>query len=165
MTLSRSPPLLEHPSAGLLRKDQAAFILSFLHEAFKQGGVSQIAEEDLRARLENWLAERRAAESFEWERTARDYLEEWCSPKMRLAAALPTGRRTGARVRDHGVIREGAGAGRHAARLRLRGHGVAYGKHLHLDGAVVAGDLARCAGAFDAAPGQIADLEAEVLRI
>lgn len=81
MTYHEVRSLLEHPSAGLLRKDQAAFILAFLHEAFKHSGLSQVPEEDLRARLEKWLTERRETEVFEWERSARDYLEEWCSAK------------------------------------------------------------------------------------
>lgn len=79
MTYQEALYLLEHPSAGLLRKDQAAFILSFLHAAFKQSGVGQVAAEDLRARLDGWIAERREEETFQWERSGREYLEEWCS--------------------------------------------------------------------------------------
>lgn len=81
MTYLEVRSLLEHPAAGLLRKDQAAFILSFLHWAFKQRGVGQVGEEDLRTALESWLEERRAADAFEWGRSAREYLEEWCSPR------------------------------------------------------------------------------------
>lgn len=81
MTYQEIRSLLEHPAAGLLRKDQAAFILSFLHAAFKQSGLSQIPEEDLRARLDAWLRERREVETFEWERSAKEYLEEWCSER------------------------------------------------------------------------------------
>lgn len=81
MTYQEAQSLLGHPAAGLLRKDQAAFILAFLHSAYKQTGLGQVLEEDLQARLEAWLAERRAAESFEWERSGREYLEEWCSPR------------------------------------------------------------------------------------
>ena len=92
MTYQEVRSLLEHPSAGLLRKDQAAFILAFLHAAFKQSGMGLISEEDLRARLEGWLAERRAAEAFEWEKSAKEYLEEWCSPRCGwLRRTLPAG--------------------------------------------------------------------------
>lgn len=81
MTYQEAQSLLGHPAAGLLRKDQAAFILAFLHSAYKQTGMGQVPEEDLRARLEAWLAERRAVESFVWERSGKEYLEDWCSPR------------------------------------------------------------------------------------
>lgn len=92
MTYREVHTLLEHPSASLLRKEQAAFILAFLHEAFKGGGLSQIAEEDLRVRLDSWLSERRALETFQWERSAKEYLDEWCSPKCGwIRRSLPSG--------------------------------------------------------------------------
>jgi Protein of unknown function (DUF3375) len=92
MTYHEIRSLLDHPSASLLRKDQAAFILAFMHSAFKVSGAGQIAEEDLRARLDAWLAERRTVETFEWERPAKEYLEEWCSERCGwLRRTLPGG--------------------------------------------------------------------------
>jgi hypothetical protein len=70
--------LLKHPAAKLLRAEQAAFALAFLHTAFKESGQAAVAEELLRTRLERWIEERRAEDSFEWERSARDYLDDWC---------------------------------------------------------------------------------------
>lgn len=71
--------LLRHPAARLLRADQAAFALSFLHTVFKESGQTAVPEELLQTRLERWLTERRAVESFAWEKTAREYLDDWCS--------------------------------------------------------------------------------------
>ena len=53
--------LLDHPAARLLRADQAAFALAFLHTAFKESGQTAVPEELLKTRLERWLAERREA--------------------------------------------------------------------------------------------------------
>lgn len=71
--------LLRHPAARLLRADQAAFALAFLHTAFKETGQVSVAEELLRNRLERWLTERRESETFSWERPAKEYLDEWCA--------------------------------------------------------------------------------------
>lgn len=79
MEYARATLLLKHPAARLLRAEQGAFALAFLHTAFKEAGQVSVPEELLRARLERWIDERRASESFDWERPARDYLEEWCS--------------------------------------------------------------------------------------
>ncbi|MBA2272084.1 MAG: DUF3375 domain-containing protein [Chthoniobacterales bacterium] len=70
--------LLRHPAAKLLRAEQAAFALAFLHTAFKESAQAAVPEELLRTRLDRWIEERRAEESFAWERSARDYLEDWC---------------------------------------------------------------------------------------
>lgn len=71
--------LLRHPAARLLRADQAAFALAFIHSAFKETGQTAVPEELLHTRLEHWLAERREAETFAWEKPAREYLDDWCS--------------------------------------------------------------------------------------
>ncbi|MEN3370233.1 MAG: hypothetical protein V7609_2376 [Verrucomicrobiota bacterium] len=71
--------LLDHPAARLLRLPTAAFVLAFLDEAFHAMANAAVAEDSLRMRLERWLDERRADESFTWERTATAYLDEWCS--------------------------------------------------------------------------------------
>jgi len=71
--------LLEHPAVKLLRADQAAFALSFLHFAFKESGRVSISEDSLQTSLERWLGSRREEGVFEWERSAREYLETWCS--------------------------------------------------------------------------------------
>ena len=81
MTYLEVCQLLRHPSAGLFRKNQAAFILAFLHAAFKQTGLVQVENEVLQARLSDWIEKHRASEEFEAGRAARDYLEEWCSEK------------------------------------------------------------------------------------
>jgi len=81
MTLLEVRQLLRHPSAGLMRKNQAAFILSFLYSAFKQTGLVQVENEVLRAKLSSWLDQYRASEELEAERGAREYLEEWCSER------------------------------------------------------------------------------------
>lgn len=79
MDFAQTSLLLRHPAARLLRAEQAAFALAFLHTAFKEGGQTAVPEELLRTRLERWLRERRETEAFAWERSAREYLEEWCA--------------------------------------------------------------------------------------
>lgn len=81
MTFLEVRELLRHPSAGLLRRPQAAFILSFLFSAFKKSGLGQIENEVLRAKLADWLERHRDQEEFEAGREARDYLEDWCSSR------------------------------------------------------------------------------------
>jgi hypothetical protein len=56
--------LLDHPAAQLLRLPTAAFVLAFLDEAFHVTASAAVAEDSLRMRLERWLDERRADESF-----------------------------------------------------------------------------------------------------
>jgi Protein of unknown function (DUF3375) len=72
MDFAQASLLLKHPAACLLRADQAAFALSFLHTSFKDAGQTAISEELLRTRLERWIEERRSAETFTWERPARE---------------------------------------------------------------------------------------------
>lgn len=79
MDFAQASLLLKNPAARLLRADQAAFALAFLHTAFKENAQTAIPAELLASRLERWLAERRQEESFEWERPARAYLEDWCA--------------------------------------------------------------------------------------
>lgn len=71
--------LLDHPAARLLRLPSAAFVLAFLDESFHATASVSVAEDSLRMRLERWLEERRAEESFQFERSAAEYLDEWCS--------------------------------------------------------------------------------------
>ena len=71
--------LLQNPAAKLLRADQAAFVLSFLHASFKESGQISVPEESLQGRLQRWLEEQRREDGFPWERGAREYLEDWCS--------------------------------------------------------------------------------------
>ena len=79
MDFAQASLLLKNPAARLLRAEQAAFALAFLHTAFKESGQTAVTEELLNTRLEHWLAERRDEESFEWERPARAYLADWCA--------------------------------------------------------------------------------------
>jgi hypothetical protein len=84
MTFLETKELLGHPAAGLLRKKQAAFLLAFLHAAFKQTGLVQVENEVLRARLADWLQRHRDDGDFEegeGGKEARSYLEEWCSER------------------------------------------------------------------------------------
>lgn len=79
MDFAQATLLLKHPSARLLRAEQAPFALSFLHTVFKEGGQAAVGEDLLKTKLERWLAERRESETFEWERPAHEYLGDWCS--------------------------------------------------------------------------------------
>lgn len=79
MDFAQATLLLKHPAARLLRAEQAAFALSFLHTAFKESAQTAIAEELLKTKLERWLLERKESETFTWERPAQEYLGEWCS--------------------------------------------------------------------------------------
>ena len=91
MDFAQASLLLRHPAARLVRADQAAFALAFLHTAFKESGQAAVPEELLRTRLERWLAERREVESFAWERPAREYLEEWCTDDRAWLRKVHTG--------------------------------------------------------------------------
>ena len=79
MDFAQTTLLMKHPAARLLRADQAAFALAFLHTAFKESGQAAVAEELLQTRLEHWVAERREEETFKWEGSARERLDEWCA--------------------------------------------------------------------------------------
>ena len=71
MDFAQASLLLKNPAARLLRADQAAFALAFLHTVFKESSQTAVTEELLTSRLEHWPVERREEESFEWERSAR----------------------------------------------------------------------------------------------
>lgn len=73
--------VLDHPAIRLLRADQAAFALSFLHMVFKESGQNTLAEDTLAVRLANWMAARREEGDFVWELSAKDYLDDWTSEK------------------------------------------------------------------------------------
>jgi hypothetical protein len=80
MDFARVELLFKHPAVRLLRADHGAFALAFLRETFREGGQPSVSAELLRTRLQRWLEERRAAETrFEWERSAQEYLDEWCA--------------------------------------------------------------------------------------
>lgn len=79
MEFIQANALLDHPAAKLVRLPTAAFVLAFLDEAFHATASAAVAEDSLRMRLERWLEDRRADESFTWERSATQYLDEWCS--------------------------------------------------------------------------------------
>ena len=91
MDFANATLLLKHPAARLLRAEQAAFALAFLHTAFKESGQVAVPEELLRTRLEKWLEERREAETFKWERPARGYLDEWCAEERAWIRKVHTG--------------------------------------------------------------------------
>lgn len=72
-------PYFEHsPVLKLLRSDHAAFILSFLYEAFKENGINQIPEEDLELVLASQLKLQRDASDHAPTQDAPVYLRLWC---------------------------------------------------------------------------------------
>lgn len=72
--------LLELPAAQLIRARNGAMILGFFHRAFKQGHRLSIQEGELRAFLESHLDELRHEQLFLVEKSAAEYLDEWCGP-------------------------------------------------------------------------------------
>ncbi|CAA6677378.1 MULTISPECIES: DUF3375 family protein [unclassified Lentimonas] len=72
------------PTLKLLRMQHAGFILSFFQQSFKENGLTQIAEEDLEALLDQQLLEMRARNVEVMSRDARFYLTQWCEEGYQL---------------------------------------------------------------------------------
>src|SRR5580704_10707400 len=70
--------LIDHPAVRLLRSQNAALTLTFLHRAFKEHQAISVPESHLRARLENFLDEAREQRPGAYTQTAADYLSAWC---------------------------------------------------------------------------------------
>lgn len=69
-----------HPAWRLLAADSAPFVISFLHHAFIEPNVRTIAEQDLVARLDDFLfhqRERLGESAFP--RQSSEYLDDWTS--------------------------------------------------------------------------------------
>ena len=75
--LSETQRLIDHPAARLLRSQNAALTLTFLHRAFKEHHAISVPESHLRARLENFLEEARVHRPGAYTQTAADYLAGW----------------------------------------------------------------------------------------
>jgi hypothetical protein len=86
--LSETQRLIEHPAARLLRSQNAALTLTFLHRAFKEHHAISVPESHLRARLENFLDEARAHRPGAFVQTAAEYLGAWCGTEQLLLKKL-----------------------------------------------------------------------------
>lgn len=70
--------LLEHPAVNLLRAQNSAMLLGFLHRTFKVQHRVALPENQLRALLENYLEELRNGEPDVYPMSAGQYLNSWC---------------------------------------------------------------------------------------
>jgi hypothetical protein len=86
--LPEAQRLLDNPAVRLLRSQNAALTLTFLHRAFKEHHAIAVAESHLRARLENFLEEARSMEPGSYAQTASDYLTLWCGDDQLLLKKL-----------------------------------------------------------------------------
>jgi hypothetical protein len=82
--LAETQRLIDHPAVRLLRSQNAAFTLAFLHRAFKEHHAISVPESYLRARLENFLEEARAHRPGAYAQTAAEYLANWCGTEQVL---------------------------------------------------------------------------------
>ena len=82
--LSETQRLIDHPAVRLLRSQNGALTLTFLHRAFKEHHTISVPESHLRARLENFLDEAREHRPGAYAQTAADYLVTWCGTEQLL---------------------------------------------------------------------------------
>lgn len=82
--LSETQRLIDHPAVRLLRSNNAALTLTFLHRAFKEHHAIAVPESHLRARLENFLDEARLHRPGAYTQTASEYLASWCGTEQLL---------------------------------------------------------------------------------
>jgi cell fate (sporulation/competence/biofilm development) regulator YlbF (YheA/YmcA/DUF963 family) len=80
--------LIEHPAVRLLRSQNAALTLTFLHRAFKEHQAISVPESHLRARLENFLDEARLQRPGAYPQGASEYLATWCGTEQVLLRKL-----------------------------------------------------------------------------
>jgi hypothetical protein len=78
--LSEAQRLIDHPAVKLLRNQNAALTLTFLHRAFKEHHSISVPESHLRARLENFLDEARVHRPGAYTQTAAEYLQSGADP-------------------------------------------------------------------------------------
>ena len=81
MTLHDFERLLDLPAVQLVRARNAAMVLGFLHRTFKQPFRLSVAAGEMRGMLESHLAELRQERLFAVEKSAAEYLDEWCGPR------------------------------------------------------------------------------------
>ncbi len=86
--LAETQRLMEHPAVRLLRSQNSALTLTFLHRAFKEHHAIAVPESHLRARLENFLDEARLQRSGAFAQTAAEYLAAWCGTEQLLLKKL-----------------------------------------------------------------------------
>jgi len=86
--LAEAQRLLDNPAVRVLRGGNAAFVLTFLHRAFKQHHAITVPESHLRARLENFLDEVRSEYPGSMPQASVDYLAAWCGPEHLLLRKL-----------------------------------------------------------------------------
>jgi hypothetical protein len=86
--LSETQRLTDHAAVRLLRSQNAALTLTFLHRAFKEHHAIAVPESHLRARLENFLTEARMHCPGQFTQTAAEYLSAWCGNEQLLLKKL-----------------------------------------------------------------------------
>jgi hypothetical protein len=86
--LSETQRLLDNPAVRLLRSQNAALTLTFLHRAFKEHHAISVPESHIRARLENFLEEARLLHPGAYPQSASDYLGIWCGEEQLLLKKL-----------------------------------------------------------------------------
>jgi hypothetical protein len=86
--LPETQRLLDNPAVRLLRSQNAALTLTFLHRAFKEHHAISVPESHLRARLENFLDEARIHNPGAYTQGATDYLAIWCGEEQLLLKKL-----------------------------------------------------------------------------
>lgn len=79
MNLHEYQRLLAHPAAQLVGARNAPMVLGFFHRVFKLAHRVTIPEGEMRGLLESHLNELLQENLFSVEKSAREYLEEWCS--------------------------------------------------------------------------------------
>src|SRR5260370_41493798 len=82
--LSETQRLIDHPAVRLLRSQNGALTLTFLHRAFKEHHAISVPESHLRARLDNFLEEARVDRPGAYTQTATEYLGTWCGTEQLL---------------------------------------------------------------------------------
>ncbi|MBD2189105.1 DUF3375 domain-containing protein [Pseudanabaena mucicola] len=70
------------PTLRLLRKGNAALILSFLHRQFKQVQRVSLSQIDLESRLSDYLEYLQDLEPNTYLQKPKDYLNEWCDDRL-----------------------------------------------------------------------------------
>ncbi len=85
---SETQRLIDHPAVRLLRSNNVALTLTFLHRAFKEHHAISVSESHLRARLENFLDEARLYRPGAYTQSASEYLATWCGTEQLLLKKL-----------------------------------------------------------------------------
>ena len=81
MTLHDFERLLDLPAVQLVRARNAAMVLGFFHRTFKHQFRLSVAAGEMRGMLETHLSELRQERLFAVEKSAAEYLDEWCGPR------------------------------------------------------------------------------------